>query len=99
MHSFIHLGCSTAASGLHWGKAQLHLGKLSLSATLGEDPPANPHPAKASFPSVENRTLGEGFAECRAGTWERFDAIGRWPTPFSFLLLFSSLSATLGEDF
>ena len=75
-----------------------HSGKPSPSATLGEDPPANPYPAKASFPSAENRVLGEGFAECRAGTRERFDAVGRRPTPFSFFL-FSSPSATLGKDF
>ena len=67
---------------------------------LGEDPPANPHPAKESFPSAENRALGEGFAECRAGTWGRFHAVGRRPTPFSFsFFLFSSPSATLGENF
>ena len=83
---------------MHSGKAQLHSGKLSPSVTLGEDPPANPHPVKASFPSAENRALGEGFAECRAGTRERFDAVGRRPAPFSFFL-FSSPSATLGEDF
>ena len=94
---------TTAASGfpecqLHSGKAELYSGKPSPSATLGEDPPANPHPAKASFPSAENRALGEGFAECRAGTRERFDAVSRWPTPFYFFLFFSSTSATLGED-
>ena len=53
----------------------LHSEKASPSATLGEDPPANPHPVKASFPSAENRALGEGFAECRAGTREIFDAV------------------------
>ena len=76
---------------MHSGKAQLHSGKPSPSATLGEDLPANPHPAKASFLSAENRALGEGFAECRAGTRERFDAVGR-------RRFFSSPSATLGED-
>ena len=69
----------------------MHSGKPSPSATLGEDPPANPHPAKASFSSAENHALGEGFAECRAGTREIFDAV--------FFFLFSSPSATLGEDF
>ena len=69
---------------LHSGKAQLHSGKPSPSATLGEDPPANPHPAKVSFLSAKNCALGEGFAECRAGTRERFDVVGRRPTPFSF---------------
>ena len=67
-----------------------------MPVALGEDPPANPHLAKASFPSAENRALGEGFAEYRAGTRERFDVVGRRPTPL--FLLFSSPSATLGED-
>ena len=74
----------------------MHSGKPSPSATLGEEPLANPPTGKAPSPSVENRALGKGFAECRAGTREIFDAVGRRPTPFSF---FSSPSATLGEDF
>ena len=81
---------------LHSGKAQLHSGKPSPSATLGEEPPANPPTGKAPSPSVENRALGEGFAECRAGTRGRLDAVGRRPTPF---FLFSSPSATFEKDF
>ena len=73
---------------MHSGKAQLH---------SGEDPPTNPHLAKASFPSVENRALGEGFAECRAGTRERFDTVGRRPTPFSFFYYFLSRVNTRGR--
>ena len=65
----------------------MHSGKPSPSATLGEEPPANPPTGKASSPSVENSALGEGFAECRAGTRGRLDAVGRRPTPFSFLFL------------
>ena len=68
--------------------AQLHSRKPSLSATLGEEPPANPLTGKAPSSSAENRALGEGFAECRAGTWGRFHAVGRRPTPFSFSFLF-----------
>ena len=83
---------------LHSGKAQLHSGKPSPSATLGEEPPANPPTGKAPSPSVENRALGEGFVECRAGTRRRLDAVGRRPTLFAFFL-FSSPSATLGKDF
>ena len=60
---------------LHSGKAQLHSGKPSPSATLGEEPPANPLTVKAPSPSVENRALGEGFAECRADTRGRLDAV------------------------
>ena len=67
-----------------------------VSAALGEEPPANPLTGKSSSPSVKNRALGEGFAECRAGTRGRLDAVGRRPTPF---FLFSSPSATLGKDF
>ena len=86
---------------LHSGKAQLHSGKPSPSATLGEEPPANPLTEKSPSPSVKNRALGEGFAECRVGTRGRFHAFGRRPTPFSFsfFFLFSSPSATLGKDF
>ena len=71
---------------LHSGNAQLHSGKPSPSATLGEEPPANPLTGKAPSPSVENRALGEGFAECRAGTRGRLDVIGRRPTPFFYFL-------------
>ena len=81
--------CTTGTTGfpecqLHSGKAQLHLGKPSPSATLGEEPPANPPTEKAPSPSVENRALGKGFAECRTGTRGRLDAVGQRPTSFSF---------------
>ena len=76
---------------LHSGKAQLHSGKPSPSATLGEEPPANPFTGKSPSPSVKNRALGVGFAECRAGTRGRLDAVGRWPTSFSFSFSFSFL--------
>ena len=72
---------------MHSGKAQLHSGKPSPSATLGEEPPANPPTRKAPSPSVENRALGECFAECRAGTRGRLDAVGRRPKPFFFYFL------------
>ena len=72
---------------LHSGKAQLHSGKPSPSATLGEEPPANPIAGKSSSPSVKNRALGEDFAECRAGTRGRLDAVGRRPTSFFFYFL------------
>ena len=65
----------------------MHSGKPSPSATLGEEPPANPPTGKASSPSVENRALGEGFAECRAGTRGKLDAVGRRPTLFFFYFL------------
>ena len=45
------------------------------------------HSGKPS-PSVENRALGEGFAECRADTRGRLDAVGRRPTPFVFFYFF-----------
>ena len=70
---------------LHSGKAQLHSGKPSPSATLGEEPPANSLTGKSPSPSVKNRALGEGFAECRAGTRGRLDAVGRRPTSFFFI--------------
>ena len=54
---------------------------------LGEEPPANPLTGKSPSPSVKNRALGEGFAECRAGTRGRLDAVGRRPT-FFFLIFF-----------
>ena len=66
------------------GEGQLHSEKPSPSATFGEEPPANPPTGKAPSSSVENRALGEDFAECRAGTRGRLDAVGRRPTPFSF---------------
>ena len=72
---------------LHSGKAQLHSGKPSPSATLGEEPPANPLTGKSPSPSVKNRALGEGFAECRAGTRGKLDAVGRRPTLFFFYFL------------
>ena len=62
----------------------MHSGKPSPSAILGEEPPANPFTRKSPSPTVKNRALGEGFAECRAGTRGRLDAVGRRPTPFSF---------------
>ena len=80
------------------GEGPVALGEASPSATLGEEPPANPLTGKSPSPSVKNRALGEGFAECRAGTRGRLDAVGRRPTSFSFFL-FSSPSATLGKDF
>jgi len=91
--SFDHPPCTTGTAGfpecqLHSGKAQLYSGKPSPSATLGEEPPANPLTGKAPSPSAENRALGEGFAECRAGTRGRFHAVGRRPTPFSFSFFF-----------
>ena len=70
---------------LHSGKAQLHSEKTSPSATLGEEPPANPLTGKSPSPSVKNRALGEGFAECRAGTRGRLDAVGRRCFLFDFL--------------
>ena len=73
--------CTTGTAGfpecqLQSVKAQLHSGKPFPSATLGEKPPANPLTGKSSSPSVKNRALGEDFAECRADTRGRLDAVG-----------------------
>jgi hypothetical protein len=53
-----------------------------VPVALGEDPvaleekhPVNLLTGKAPPLSAENRALWEGFAECRAGTRERFDAV------------------------
>ena len=62
---------------LHSAKAALHSTKPLPSATLGKEPPSNPLPVKAALPSVKFRAFGKGFAECRAGTRQRFDAVGR----------------------
>ena len=69
---------------MHSAKAALHSAKPLPSATLGKEPPSNPFPVKAALPSVKFRALGKGFAECRAGTWQRFDGIGRRPTLYIF---------------
>ena len=71
---------------LHSAKAALHSAKSLPSATLGKEPPSNPLPVKAALPSAKFRALGKGFAECRAGTRQRFDAVGRWPMPSNFFL-------------
>jgi hypothetical protein len=63
------------------GEGPVALGEAFPSATLEEEPPANPLTGNASSPSAENHALGEGFAECRAGTRGRFDAVGRRSSP------------------
>ena len=60
---------------LHSAKAALHSAKPLPSATLGKEPPSNPLPVEAALPSAKFRALGKDFAECRAGTRQRFDAV------------------------
>ena len=69
---------------MHSAKAPMHSANPLSSATLAKEPPLNPLPAKAALPSAKFWALGKGFAECRAGTRQRFDTVGRRPTPSNF---------------
>jgi len=61
---------------MHSGKAQLHSGKPSPSATLGEECPGYLFTGNASSPRAKNHALGEGFSESRPNTRGRVDAVG-----------------------
>ena len=69
------------------GEGPVALGEAFPECNTREEPPANPLTGKSPSPSVKNRALGEGFAECRVGTRGRLDAVGRRPTPFFFYFL------------
>jgi hypothetical protein len=53
---------------LHSGKGQLHSGKPSPSATVGEEDPGKSFTGKPTSPRVKNRALGEYFPERHAST-------------------------------
>jgi hypothetical protein len=53
---------------LHSGKGQLHSGKPSPSATLGEEDSVKRFTGKPASPRVKNRALGEYFPERHAST-------------------------------
>jgi hypothetical protein len=53
---------------MHSGKDQLHSGKPSPSATLGEESPGKRSTGKPPSLRVGNRTLREGFTERREST-------------------------------
>jgi hypothetical protein len=85
---------------LYSAKATLHSSKPLPSATLGKEAPSKPFTVNPALPSAKSRAFDKGFAECRAVTRQRFDAVGRQVTPFCFFIyIFPLPSATLGKEF
>ena len=89
------------ASDHYWRRAvcrvPVALGKGSFA--LGKEPPSNPLPVKAALSSAKFRALGKGFVECRVGTRQRFDAVGRRPTTSNFFNSLPSATApALGKE-
>jgi hypothetical protein len=60
---------------MHSVKECLHSAKPLPSATLGKEAPSKSLTVKAALSSAESHALAKGFAECRAGTQQIFDAV------------------------
>jgi len=73
---------------MHSGKAQLHSGKPSPSATLREECSGYLFTEKTSSPRAKNRALEEGFPESRSDTRVTVDVVGEQSTPFPSLFFF-----------
>jgi len=69
-----------------WARPSCTWGRLPVSATLGEEPPANPLTGMASSLRAENHALGEGFPKSRADTRGKINAVGGRSTLFSSYL-------------